>query len=131
MSIFITPGSQAEAVKFNGSGIGDRAVTAQGDITVQPSRAQNQPVEDAHTPIPRHRRMHRFGVITMTLLADQDMSWLDNVADASLIVLEQNGRKHTMRGVTQVTDGGVQTNTTQGTTNELTFTFVTYQQSQS
>lgn len=124
MSRFTNPSSQTASVVFEGP-IGRRSLTASGDLSVDGSQSIRTPIADAHTPIPRHQLRHKFGMFRMTALLDQDLSWLDAVEDASATLTFLNGRIVRCTGVTFATEEGVQENTTQGTTNELSFTFVT------
>ena len=126
MSRFTAPASQTASVVFEGS-IGRRSLTATGDLSYNPSKTTRSQLADAHTPIAKHQLKHKVGTFKMTAVTDQDLGWVNAVEDAKATLTFLNGRIVTCTGVTFASDDGLEENTTQGTTGELTFTFVTGQ----
>lgn len=120
------PAAQMEFIKLSSTATGTRSVTAQGDVSINDSQVVREPKEQAHTTRPLLMKRHKHGMVTMTLVYDQDMRWLDDFEDGQIIMREMNGRQHVLQGCSLAIGDGVDKNTTQGETAELTFVLTTY-----
>lgn len=121
-----SPGGQASAIQFRAlNGSPAQSSVLQGTVNYRPPQIVNEPIDDAHTPLPQYRKKFMYGEIRMTALLPPDASWLrgDVIADAELEVVFTNGLTITFSGVTLSGDA-VEQDLTAGQTNELKFTFV-------
>ncbi len=120
------PGGQATAIQFSGlNGKSAQVPTLQGTVNYKPPQTVKEPIEDVHSPIPQYKTSFKYGSISMTLVLPVDTSWIrsDVISDSLLNVTFLNGFSIAFSGVTMTGDG-VEQDLTAGTTNELTFTFV-------
>jgi hypothetical protein len=126
MSRITFPGSSA-ACKFSGiPGSTDRAVTlssANVMITKPQKVAKRMEVQGGRAKL---NLMVIPGEVKLTAVTDDPAGaaeWLQNVERSTVVFSLVSGRKITLTGVTIATEEGVGENVTEGTTNELTFVF--------
>lgn len=125
MGRFTTPGAQVESFVFTTAAGQRYAPTLTDSLSVSKSRTMRKRIEDAHTARSKYQLEHKPGEFTCTFVTDQDLSWVDSIEDATAICTLLNGRILRFTGVTFATEDGLEENTTEGKTNELTFSFET------
>lgn len=121
----LNPGGQPTTVTFPLLG---KALRTKGEVKVMPSQTARKPIADAHTPVPKYQVAHRVGTLALTALLDQDLSWLTNVSDTIIQISYLNQVRHTFSGATFASEEGVGQQQVAGETDELSFSFTTYQE---
>jgi len=122
----LSPGGQGTGKLTGITGSPDRDLTFTTDnLNIKkPQVARSQ--QEVQGNKRRHNAKFVTGMITMTLVTDDPdgaAEWLQLVEDATMTLNLANGRQVTLSGVTHATEEGVMEGLTEGTTNELTFTF--------
>ena len=119
-----TVGGHATSIVFSElQGSPDKTGVNQGTVKYRPTRKTNKRVENVNSPTPHYIVESAPGMITMTLVQAEDLSWLARVINASLTVRFQNGQVLTATGVTLEGDP-TELDLGAGTTSELSFGFV-------
>ena len=125
MSRFTVPGAQVESFTVTNADGQRYALTVTGNLTVSRSQKKRKPLDDAHTSLPKYMLEHKVGTVTFALATDQLLGFIDTIEDAQATVRLLNGRILNFVGLTFASEDGLDENTTEGKTNELTFAFVT------
>ena len=115
-----SPAAQLASCVFSGP-FGQRSVVVSGDVTWRSSALRFEQLEDAHTAGRKNKAMHQVRQIVLTVMTDQDLTFLENLdGDVNLGLAALNGLVIKAQGVTNVSDEGLQQIVTTGVTNELT-----------
>lgn len=119
-------GGQASAIQFqNLVEFSDQVPVLTGKVLYREPQVVNDEIDDLHSLTPAFRSRHVPGEIKMTLKIPVDSAWLRGniLFEVDLDVVFSNGLAISFSGVTLKGDP-VEKELTAGTTNELTFGFI-------
>lgn len=119
---FNAPASQTK-VKVSGipGQSGARDLTLKDDFSFTHRGVSRTMMDGAHTDDNLYLVNFQPGKFTITVVPRGDISFIRDIENSTFVFNHANRRSVTMTGVTFATDDGLVENTTQGTTNELTF----------
>ena len=120
------PGAQASSIQFsNLAGFPDQVPVLMGKVGFRRPQIVREEIQDCHSLEPQYTEKFQPGMVKMTIKLPVDSSWItsETIRGASLEVSFVNGLNVAFTDVKMYGEA-VEEDLTAGTTNELTFGFV-------